>query len=245
MTLNPSVKHHTIIAVLISIWGFLFAFFSRPFEHGEMDLQKWVYVSVGFSLFSFLSYYAISWGQKWIFKKVKHWNVYWEISMYVLYYVLYAVTTYIYYKSDIIRGFYNFPEFLSEIIFNIFLILTPIIFIARRYALKLIPIKEDTIVIKGENKLDVLQIQQSDLVCISNAQNYVEIFFLENEQLQTKLIRSSLKKINTDFEFLIQVHRSHLINPTHFKSWKDSQTILLTQMELPVSKSYKDRLLAL
>ncbi|MEM6803950.1 MAG: LytTR family DNA-binding domain-containing protein, partial [Bacteroidota bacterium] len=80
---------------------------------------------------------------------------------------------------------------------------------------------------------------------ISNAQNYVEIFYLEANELKTKLIRSSLKKILADADFLIQIHRSHLINPTHFKSWKDSQTIYLGQIELPVSKSYKDKLKSL
>ncbi|MEM1336183.1 MAG: LytTR family transcriptional regulator DNA-binding domain-containing protein [Bacteroidota bacterium] len=51
--------------------------------------------------------------------------------------------------------------------------------------------------------------------------------------------------MRSDFDFLIQVHRSHLINPTHFKSWKDANSIVLTQMELPISKNYKSQLLRL
>lgn len=76
-------------------------------------------------------------------------------------------------------------------------------------------------------------------MCISNAQNYVEIYYLEHDELKKKLIRTSLKKIKTDFDFLIRIHRSHLINPEHFKCWKDTGTISLTQIELPVSKKYK------
>ena len=83
------------------------------------------------------------------------------------------------------------------------------------------------------------------MVCISNAQNYVEIFYVENGKLASKLIRSSLKKVQEDFSFLVQIHRSHLINPIHFKSWRNQNTIVLTQIELPVSKSYKEVLLAL
>ena len=90
-----------------------------------------------------------------------------------------------------------------------------------------------------------LKIRKADLVSISNAQNYVEIFYLENNQLRTKLIRSSLKKVQEDFDFLLQIHRSHLINPLHFKSWRNSNTIILTQIELPVSKNYKASLLTL
>ncbi|WP_264553165.1 LytTR family transcriptional regulator DNA-binding domain-containing protein [Flavobacterium sp. N2038] len=83
------------------------------------------------------------------------------------------------------------------------------------------------------------------MVCISNAQNYVEIFYLENDKLHSKLIRASLKKIHDDFGFLVQIHRSHLINQMHFKSWRNSNTIILTQIELPVSKNYKETLLML
>jgi DNA-binding LytR/AlgR family response regulator len=120
-----------------------------------------------------------------------------------------------------------------------------VIVLARRYVIKLIPIKDDVLVFKGENRLDILKINKSDLVCISNAQNYVEIFYLENEKLHSKLIRSSLKKVQDNFGFLVQIHRSHLINPSHFKSWRNANTIILTQIELPVSRNYKDVLAAL
>jgi len=101
------------------------------------------------------------------------------------------------------------------------------------------------IIIKEENKLDILKIRKQDLICVSNGQNYVEIFFIDESQLKTKLIRSTLKKVQHDFDFLVQVHRSHLINPAHFKAWKNQDTISLTQIELPVSKNYKERLLSL
>ena len=163
----------------------------------------------------------------------------------IFFYIFYLIGVFAFYKSPILNGGYNFAAFFSIIFIKVALILTPVIVLARRYLLKLIPIKEDFLVIKGENKLDVLKIKKADLVCISNAQNYVEIFYLENNQLRAKLIRSSLKKVQEDFDFLLQIHRSHLINPLHFKSWRNSNTIILTQIELPVSKNYKASLLTL
>ena len=263
MKLNPSIKHHLIIGAFIGVWGFIFAFFARPFEHGTMDLRRWIEVSVGFSLLEFFAYALVSWVQNRIFQRSSKWTVLYEISMYALFYAFYTITTYFYYKSSIIQGFYDFPKFFREIIVNLIIILTPIIAIARHYSLKLIPSqkeerkkgkqeekekyekKQEDIVIKGANKLDFLKIKQSELVCISNTQNYVEVFYLENGELKIKLIRSSLKKLLTDFNFLVQIHRSHLINPHHFKSWKDSNTIVLTQKELPVSKTYKNDLISL
>ena len=248
-TINTNIKHHVLIGALLAGWSFLFAFFSRPFEHGDMDLNRWIYVSVGFSLLIFLAYFIIGWVQKLVYQRTSRWSIVHEIGVYILFYVIYAITTYLYYKSSLVAGFYSFIEFNTKIVFNIILIATPIIWFARLYVNNLNqiidPIEEVYIILKGENKLDRLKIKRSDLVCISNAQNYVEIFFLEKNILKTKIIRSSLKRINSDFDFLMQVHRSHLINPEHFKSWKDSNTIALTQIDLPVSKNYKNQLIAL
>lgn len=243
--LNPSIKLHLYIALFLAVWVFLFAFFIRPFEHGTMDLVVWIKVSVGFSVLAFFSYAAVSFLQKFIYERKAMWSISYEILTLISFYIIYTISTYIYYKSPIIKGIYDFLKFTTEIILVASLIITPILILVRTYTIKLIPVKDDSITIKGDNKLDVLKINQSDLICISNAQNYVEIFYLENDQLTSKLIRSSLKRLQENFDFLLQVHRSHLINPTHFKSWKDGTTISLTQMELPVSKSYKNQVLAL
>ena len=243
--LNISIKHNTIIAILLMIWSFVFAFFIKPFEHGTMDVERWLEVATGFSFIAFVSYFIISWGQKIAFQRLGVWNIYLELFIYILFYTIYTLISFYYYKSSIIQGFYNFQEFFSKIIFNIILIFTPIIAFARHYALKLIPNNEEKIIVRGANKFDVLKLKKSELVCISNAHNYVSIYHLENKILKSKLIRSSLKKIQSDHNFLIKIHRSHLINPDHFRSWKDSNTIILTQIELPVSKNYRSRLLSL
>jgi hypothetical protein len=243
--LNPSIKHHLQIGVFISIWLFIFAFFIRPFDDGTISFKNWLLISLGFSSIAFLCYGLLAIIQRGVYQKVAKWNVGFEILSLVFFHLLFLISTYLYYKSPILNGGYGFLEFLRIIILKSALIITPIIVLARIYIIKFIPIKESTISIRGENKLDILKIDRADLVCVSNAQNYVEIFFLQERQLKTKLIRSTLKKIQDDFDFLVQVHRSHLINPSHFIAWKNKDTISLTQMELPVSKNYKESLLSL
>lgn len=180
--------------------------------------------------------------QKSFDQKALKWNLGFEIISLLFFILLYLLFTYVYYKSSIINGGYGFYEFFSIIFIKVTMVLIPIIILARRYIIKLIPIKEDILIIKGENKLDILKIKKSELIGISNAQNYIEIFFVHNNELNSKLIRSSLKKIQEDLDFLIQIHRSHLINPSHFKSWKNQNTISLTLIDLPVSKNYKSNL---
>jgi hypothetical protein len=243
--LNPSIKHHLLIGIFISIWLFIFAFFIRPFDDGTISFKMWLLISVGFSLIAFLCYGILAIIQKSMYQKVSKWNVGFEIVSLIFFHLLFSISTYIYYKSPILNGGYDFFEFLRIIILKSALISTPIIVLARIYSVKLIPTKDENIIIRGENRLDILKIRKRDLVCVSNSQNYIEIFFIDGSQLKTKLIRSTLKKIQHDFDFLVQVHRSHLINPTHFKAWKNRDTISLTQIELPVSKNYKEHLLFL
>ena len=243
--LNPSIKHHLIIASFISLWLFIFAFIIKPFDDGTINFQSWLLISIGFSILAFVCYAILAFLQKKIYDKAQKWNVKLELLSLFFYYFIYLIGIYAYYKSPILNGGYTFGQFFNIIFVKVALVLTPVIILARTYLIKLIPVKEDLLVIKGENRLDILKIKKADLVCISNAQNYVEIFYIENQILRPKIIRSSLKKIHEDFDFLVQIHRSHLINPSHFKSWRNSNTIILTQIELPVSKNYKEVLLAL
>lgn len=243
--LNPSLKHQLLIGIFIGIWLFIFAFFIRPFDDGTISLKAWILISVGFSTIAFLCYALVSIIQKRIYDKFSKWDISLEIFSLILFNLLFLISTFIYYKSPVLNGGYDIIKFTKVIILKSALISTPILVLARIYVVKLIPIEDDEIIIRGENRSDILKIRKSDLVCVSNSQNYVEIFFTDGSQLKTKLIRSTLKKVHHDCDFLVQIHRSHLINPVHFKTWKNQDTISLTQIELPVSKNYKPNMLAL
>ncbi|WP_310555648.1 LytTR family DNA-binding domain-containing protein [Flavobacterium sp.] len=243
--LNPSIRHHLLIGFFISVWSFIFAFFIKPFDDGSINFQMWLYISIGFSIIAFLCYGLLAIIQKYTYQKLLKWNISLEIAFLILFFVFFLIGTYSYYKSPLLNGGYDFFKFFQVIILKVALILSPIIVLVRIYSTKLIPLKNDNITIKGENKLDVLKINKLDLVCVSNSQNYVEICYIQNDKLKKKLIRTSLKKIQTNFDFLIQVHRSHLVNPAHFIAWKNQNTISLTQIEIPISKNYKQHILAL
>jgi uncharacterized membrane protein len=67
--LNPSIKHHIIIGVLLSVWIFLFAFIIRPFDGGKLNFKVWLLMSTGFSLGVFLAYIILVLIQKRIYQK--------------------------------------------------------------------------------------------------------------------------------------------------------------------------------
>ncbi len=242
--LNPSIKYHLLVGLLFALWGFLFMFFVRPFTDNTTGFFFWIRSSIGFNLIAFLGYALIAVIQKAIYDKLQKWSFGLEVSTLLFFYILHTTGTYALYKSPFITGGYTFLEWNTEIMMKAAIVNFTLLAIARSYLIKLIPLKEDILSIKGANKLDILKIKKSELICVSNAQNYVEIFYTQNNTLHSKLIRTSLKNLKEEFDFLLQVHRSHLINPSHFRSWKNSNTIYLTEMELTISKTFNKELLS-
>ena len=104
------------------------------------------------------------------------------------------------------------------------------------------PEKDQKVLLTGANRSDKLQVDPKRIVCLSSAQNYVEIHYLEQGVLQKKLLRTTLKTISAELPNLIQVHRSHLINPIHFTKWKDNSNVQLEGIVIPVSKNYRESL---
>ncbi|MEL7221606.1 MAG: LytTR family DNA-binding domain-containing protein [Bacteroidota bacterium] len=91
----------------------------------------------------------------------------------------------------------------------------------------------------------MLKLSFEDLVAMEAANNYITVYYLRAGQLQKKLLRSSLRKMYESVPEMLQVHRSYLVNPEHFVEWKDGQTLVLTQLVVPVSQKHKANLLAM
>lgn len=242
--INTSIKLNTIVALIIGLWLFVFIIFVKPFQDEPISIYSWLTLATGYSVIAFLSYIITTLLLNKISRKTKKWDINYEIVLIVTYSLVSIIPCFLFHKSNFSHGLLDFIDFLYKIFIPSVLIVTPLIIFSRRYLIKLM-LKEEDIIIKGDSKRDYLKIKRSSLICVSNAHNYVEIYFLSNGTIKNKLLRSSLKKIQKDVPTLIKVHRSHLINPTHFISWKNQNTISLTQIEIPVSNNYKDIIAAL
>lgn len=235
-----------MVASLIAIWLVIFLVLIAPFDAGELPFIIRLKILPFYGVISFIGYIILIPFQNWLFNKLGNWSLSQEILILMLYNGISLFGCYLYYTTDILNGTYSFSKYTLQVYYPIFIIILPILIISRWYLNK-IKTKQNSgkIVLTGENKLDVLQIHLSDLVCISSADNYVEVSYLMNSIVRKKLLRITLKNIHPQQPSLVKVHRSHLINPLHFKEWKNSNTLLLTQMEVPISKSYKQHILAL
>ena len=94
--------------------------------------------------------------------------------------------------------------------------------------------------ILGKGKFNQIKLKFSDLIYVKGADNYVEVHYLENQSLKQKLIRCTIKEIKKEVPELIQTHRSYLMNPTHFISWKNRNNISLTMVQITVSETYRN-----
>lgn len=91
----------------------------------------------------------------------------------------------------------------------------------------------------------------SSILYISAEENYVNIFYIENDKVRNYVLRSSMKAIETLCveNGLIRCHRSFFINPPHIKVLrKDQEGIVYAELDafdvrhIPVSKRYYENL---
>lgn len=246
LILNTTYKHHLIVGLIISIWLVGFLIIIRPFDIAELPFLARFQILPPYGVIAFVSYMILVPLQNWLFKIKQYWTVTFEICFLLAFNLTVLIVNFFYYRSSFVNGDFDFVNFTFQIYYPIFLIVLPILLFSRWYLnRKMSNQSSDRIVLKGENKMDILSLSYSDLICIASAENYVEVNYIVNNTLSKKLLRTTLKNIHNQLPEMIKTHRSYLINPTHIQEWKDSKTLLLTKKEVPVSKNYKNTLLSL
>lgn len=242
------IKFHLLIGILLGLWVYLFLVFIGPFDVFPLKLVWRATIMIGYGLIFSFSYFAIIPLQNWLNKRLKKWDIILELSVVLFVFFINFLPTYFYYTSDWVQGEYSFLSFLSQIYLPTSFILIPLLLMSRWIVFKLtnnIKVSTNKIDIVGKNKLDKLNILFADLICIKSSNNYIEIYYQKNGQLQKKLLRLTLKEIQIQIPDLIKTHRSFLINRTHFIEWKNKKSIILTHLEVPVSDKYKNQVLGL
>lgn len=100
---------------------------------------------------------------------------------------------------------------------------------------------------KGELRFSVSSVC---VVYLEAADNYVEINYLNNNKMCKTLLRTTLKKLSTDFEnsTLRRCHRSYIVNFEHITALRRTGEGIDLEMDLPevkkipVSKNYSDEI---
>jgi len=106
--------------------------------------------------------------------------------------------------------------------------------------------KQEIISFRSEAGSEKLELGLDNVMMIKSADNYVDIFYKEDDQVSHKLIRNTLKNIQkllSDYHDFVRCHRSCIVNSTYIlnmtNSYKGHRLIMLDmEEEIPVSRQY-------
>lgn len=244
LSLHTGTKLHTLLAIIIALWLVIFLVFIAPFDASDVPLHIRLHLMPPYGLIFLGCYMMVVWVQNRLFNYLKRWNWGLEIALMLFLFLFMLPFLFAYYKTDIVKGTFTFLEFSLTVYLPILLIISPILLFGRWMLTRFTkpieqPIRPAKLLLKGDNKNDFLQLDMASLIAISSAQNYVEVYYLQNEKLQKQLLRTTLKKVHEDAPNLVRIHRSHLINSAHLVKWTSLNSVLVHQIHLPVSQSYK------
>ncbi|MEM9050964.1 MAG: LytTR family DNA-binding domain-containing protein [Bacteroidota bacterium] len=245
--INLKWRAQLLAGFLISLWLYLFLVLVGPYDGADVDFVDRISMMSGYGFSAFVSYAMISLLERKLYEVSLKWNLSNELKISLAFYALTLPISFAYYKTEIVQGEYSFGIFTGTLFLPTVLIMTPIVFLVRYLvARKMVNTKSKifaSITLKGDNKLDILNVEENALVCIQAASNYVTVYYLQNERLRKKLLRTSLSKIYESVPRMTQVHRSYLINLDHFSEWEDGLTLAVNELSIPVSKKYKPAVL--
>jgi DNA-binding LytR/AlgR family response regulator len=93
-----------------------------------------------------------------------------------------------------------------------------------------------------------ISVKSFDLLYLQAADNYVTIFYSQQQKTARYMLRSSLKQIETELAYspLIRCHRSYMVNFEKVKIIRREKDGLILELEstepieIPVSKTYME-----
>jgi hypothetical protein len=228
---NDDLKYNSKLIFFISIGVLVFLYLFQPLDVSLMNNKEKLYVVVGLGAITFLSlslnllilpslFPSIFVKRVWNIKKEILWNL-WILTTI-------SVGYYLYYKM---LGIFDvdFKMILGLIIIAIIPITGLITVnrnrILRSYVkiskginkkLKENRFKEEKLVhFESDYVKDNLSIKINLLILIRAANNYIEVFWKEKEEVKSQMIRTSLKKAEDlleEHKFIFKCHRSYMVN---------------------------------
>jgi hypothetical protein len=263
---NDDLKYNSKIIFFTSLGIFVFLFLFQPFDIGTLPTRQKYYLMTGFAVITFLalslhlliipSLFSKKFSSsEWSIKKEILWNLW----------ILFTILT----------GYFFLTKFLETMKFGfsmvIMLVLTAVIPLSvliivnhnrmLRYHLKVADelnkklkesksVQEKIVYFDSDYQKDSLAIKVNSLLLIRSANNYIEIFWKENNKINSQMVRCSMvnaEEILKEHKFIFKCHRSYIINITHIDRIEgNSQEYKLffesISFPIPVSKNLVTKL---
>lgn len=110
---------------------------------------------------------------------------------------------------------------------------------------KPVDVSYQKLVFKADNGKDQISLSPDDFLYITSEDNYIDIFFRQDGDVNHKTLRSSLKRVDEalgDSPWVVRCHRSYIINPFQViqlsSTSRGNKVVMPHTIKLPVSDSY-------
>lgn len=202
--------------------------------------------AIGSFCFSLTLFY-----QNMIVQKAQQWTVLNEFIFLMIGLALSFICLYVLYAYALSLGdkMYDPLQYFYSIFIPVYIMILPVIILGRLSLHKFFVPKanlnelDKNLIIRGDGKMDYLNLPKQALLYMKASDNYVEVHFLQNGKSQIHVLRAKLSAIEKDIPKLLRTHRSYLINPLHFRLVTSSrngiQAVMGNGDVVPVSKTYK------
>ncbi|MFK8164823.1 MAG: LytTR family DNA-binding domain-containing protein [Lewinella sp.] len=235
----PPRFHHSLLGGALGLWLYVLLVFLAPYDAAPLDIGWRAQLMLGYGVIFALSFQLAHMVEQRFLKMapLSWWaRQLWFLLIFVC---LNFPLIFWYYKSPVVLGEYAFLEFVTQIYLTTLIVVVPLMLYGRKRIEQLSTKTSNQVILRGENKLDVLQLSLEELLYIETARNYVEVHYLQEGTAHKKLLRTTLKKVAVGHPELLRVHRSYLVNPSHITSWRDTKSVMINQREIPVSDSFR------
>lgn len=223
------------LAAGFGLFVFAFLWYFQPFGISKIETPKFSYL-IGFGSITTSTMLVLYFGLPLVFPKIfdaQQWTVIKEISMTLTNIVVIAITNYLY-NSTVGQTFaaqHNILRFLGMTLsIGVFPVLFSVLLLERFWSRQNQQVADDInqqrqqhpspqpstqLKILSESPKDYLEIAAQNFLFAKSEGNYVKCFYQQNDQVTTKLLRTSLKKVEEqliDSDTFIRCHRSYLVN---------------------------------
>lgn len=111
-------------------------------------------------------------------------------------------------------------------------------------------ISGEKLLLRSEYKNDSLSLSMDNLLYIKSADNYIDVYYLNNKQVTHKLIRNTLSSLEEEalHPDLVRCHRSYIVNKQKIRNIEGNSSgynIIINgySESIPLSKKYKKTIL--
>lgn len=246
---TASIPRKIAVGLILGIFLSFVIIVLEPFDTDQFHSDHKLLVLSIFGILIFIAFviYGIL-ENFWYFRVRKVWRISHEIISTILFFLFSGSILFLYNGLVINQQSYSIGShllYLRTIVLAMIPVFAPLmIYLRQKFGERIVPLSDNLVILVGENKNEVLQLNREDLLFVKAIENYVEITFTdEHKNVRSLTFRQTLSNVWQQIPFLEKCHRSYLVNPKAVKAISgNSQSAKISfkygEENIPLSKTH-------